>query len=45
MCLLNNDYNLKGIGMQAKVSKYYHELKRIEIEARPSKYKQLKIKL
>lgn len=43
--ILKNDYTLKSLGFYPKISNYYHELKRIEIEARPTKYKQLKLKL
>ena len=43
MCLLKNDYNLTSLGYAPKKSKYYSILKRIEIDARPVKYKQLKM--
>lgn len=45
LCLLNNDLQLKGIGFKAFESKYYSMLKRIEIDARQYKGKQLKLKL
>jgi predicted phosphoadenosine phosphosulfate sulfurtransferase len=41
--LLNNDLNLTALGYSSKQSKFYSILKRIEIEARPSKVKQLKL--
>tara|TARA_R110001599_G_scaffold258685_2_gene458927 strand:+ start:491 stop:760 length:270 start_codon:yes stop_codon:yes gene_type:complete len=40
--ILKNDTSLKTLGFQPKKSKYYSEFKRIEIDARPSKYKQLR---
>lgn len=43
--ILKNDYSLKTLGFYPKISNYYHELKRIEIDARPTKSKQLKLKL
>lgn len=45
MALLKNDNNLVSLGYQPKKSKYYSILKRIEIDARPSDFKQLKLKL
>jgi len=45
MALLKNDMNLTSLGYSNKYSKYYSILKRIEIDARPTKYKQLKLKL
>lgn len=42
--ILNNDYQLKSLGMDIKVSNCYHELKRIELANRKDgKPKQLKI--
>ena len=43
VCLLKNDLYLEGIGMKGFTSKYYHELKRIELLSRPQKNGQLKI--
>lgn len=44
IAILNNDYQLKSLGMEVKVSNYYHELKRIELAARKDgKPKQLKL--
>lgn len=43
IALLKNDYNLKSLGYEPKKSKYYSILKRIEIDARPSDLKQLKL--
>lgn len=44
IAILNNDHNLKTLGFEPKKSKYYHELKRIEINARTTnKPKQLKL--
>ena len=34
LCLLKNDFNLKGLGYEVKKSKYYNILKRIELEKR-----------
>jgi len=34
MAILNNDYPLQSLGFTPKKSKYYHELKKIEIEQR-----------
>ena len=46
IAILKNDLNLTKLGFKAKDSKYYSILKRIEIDARPSKYgKQLKLRL
>lgn len=45
MALLKNDTNLVSLGFEPKKSKYYSILKRIEIDARPSDFKQLKLKL
>ena len=44
IAILKNDFNLNSLGFESKKSKYYNMLKRIEIDARPCKYKQLKIK-
>ena len=41
--ILNNEANFETLGFAAKKSKFYSELKRIEIEKRPKKYKQLSI--
>jgi hypothetical protein len=38
--ILKND--LRPLGIEPKASKYYSMLKRIEIDKRPTKYKQLK---
>ncbi len=44
IAILNNDNCLKSLGYEPKKSKYYHLLKRIEIEQRVSnKPKQLKL--
>lgn len=44
LAILNNDHTLKSLGFIAKKSKYYHILKRIEIDARDTKeLKQLKL--
>ena len=45
IALLKNDIHLTSLGFAPKNTKYYSILKRIEIEARPIKYKQLKLKL
>jgi predicted phosphoadenosine phosphosulfate sulfurtransferase len=45
MALLKNDNNLISLGYEPKKSKYYSILKRIEIDARPSDSKQLRLKL
>jgi hypothetical protein len=45
MTLLKNDFNLKSLGFKTKKSKYYSILKKIEIENREYKGKQLKLKL
>lgn len=45
LAILKNDYTLKSLGFYQKISNYYHELKRIEIDSRRTKYKQLKLKL
>jgi len=45
IALLKNDYNLISLGYDAPKSKYYSILKRIEIDARQYKGKQLKLKL
>lgn len=42
IAILKNDISLKTLGFQPKISKYYSEFKRIEIEQR-NEYKQLKI--
>jgi len=34
LAILKNDYQLKTLGQTVKVSKYYHELKRIELNKR-----------
>ena len=45
IALLKNDLNLTSLGFEPKQSKYYSMLKKIEIDARPTKYgKQLKFK-
>lgn len=44
MAILKNDFNLTSLGYEPKKSKYYSILKRIEIDARETKYKQLKFK-
>lgn len=44
IAILNNDHCLKSLGFEPKKSKYYHILKRIEIDARiTNKPKQLKL--
>jgi len=44
ICILKNDFILKYLGYEPKKSKYYHLLKRIEIESRDiNKPKQLKL--
>lgn len=43
MCLLQNDLNLTKLGFEAKKSKYYSILKRIEIESRVYEGKQIKL--
>jgi predicted phosphoadenosine phosphosulfate sulfurtransferase len=45
IALLKNDMNLTSLGYKPKYTKYYSVLKRIEIDARPTKYKQLKLKI
>ncbi len=45
VALLKNDLNLTSLGYKQRETKYYSILKRIEIESRPTKYKQLKLKL
>ena len=45
VALLKNDFNLTSLGYEPKKTKYYSILKRIEIDARKTKYKQLKLKL
>ena len=45
MALLKNDINLTSLGYKEKYTKFYSVLKRIEIDARPTKYKQLKLRL
>tara|TARA_Y100000310_G_C20563990_1_gene754529 strand:- start:579 stop:878 length:300 start_codon:yes stop_codon:yes gene_type:complete len=35
LAILTNDVSLKSLGLTPKVSSYYNELKRIEINARP----------
>jgi predicted phosphoadenosine phosphosulfate sulfurtransferase len=45
IAILKNDTNLVSLGYKTKYSKYYSVLKRIEIDARPTKYKQLKLRL
>ena len=39
IAILRND--LRPLGIEPKASKYYSMLKRIEIDKRPTKYKQL----
>ena len=34
IAILNNDHGLKSLGLTPKKSIYYHQLKKIEIEAR-----------
>jgi len=34
LAILNNDHGLKSLGLTPKKSIYYHQLKKIEIEAR-----------
>ena len=44
IAILKNDHTLKTLGKEVKKSKFYHILKRIEIDARETKEpKQLKI--
>ena len=45
LSLLKNDFNLTLLGFSPPKSKYYSILKRIEIDARSFKGKQLKLKL
>jgi len=46
IAILKNDMNLTSLGFEPKNSKYYSILKKIEIDARPTKNgKQLKLKL
>jgi predicted phosphoadenosine phosphosulfate sulfurtransferase len=45
IAILKNDNSLQSLGFEPKKSKYYSELKRIEIEARPTIAKQLKLNL
>ena len=45
MAILKNDINLTSLGYKEKYTKFYSVLKRIEIDARPTKYKQLKLRL
>mgnify|MGYP003652065900 CR=1 FL=1 len=45
LALLKNDMNLTSLGYSPKYTKYYSVLKRIEIDARNTKFKQLKLKL
>lgn len=40
IAILNNDHPLQSLGFTPKKSKYYHELKKIEIEKR-NKFKEL----
>jgi len=44
MVILKNDYSLKQIGLSRKKSKYYSELKRIEL-TKNGKIKQLRLPL
>lgn len=37
LCILKNDYALKTLGFELKKSKYYHALKKIELEERAKK--------
>ena len=43
ICILKNDMYLTGLGYSGFTSKYYHELKRIELLARESSGGQIKI--
>jgi len=43
LSILSNDHSLKKLGYEPKKSKYYSILKRIEIDARETKNKQLKL--
>lgn len=45
IALLKNDMNLTSLGYEPKKTKYYSILKRIEIDARDTPNKQLKLKL
>ena len=45
IALLKNDFNLVSLGYEQKKSKYYSMLKKIEIEARQTEFKQLKLKI
>lgn len=44
-CILKNDHALKGLGFEPKASPWYGVLKRIELDARPGREKQLNLKL
>lgn len=43
IAILKNDITLKSLGFDPPKSKYYSQLKRIEINARPCKVKQLEL--
>jgi predicted phosphoadenosine phosphosulfate sulfurtransferase len=43
LAILRNDYPLKTLGFEPTKSKYYHELKRIEISQRKNSVIQLKL--
>ena len=44
IAILNNDHSLKSLGLSLPKSKYYHILKRIELDARETNEpKQLKL--
>ena len=45
IAILNNDHNLKSLGFEPIKSKYYHLLKRMEIDAREFEGKQHKLRL
>lgn len=41
IAILNNDHTLKSLGFTPKKSKYYHTLKKIEIDARSNQLRLL----
>lgn len=43
LALMKNENNLESLGISRTKCNVYQEMKRIEIEARPTKYKQLKL--
>lgn len=45
IAILNNDHCLKSLGFEPVKSKYYHLLKRMEIDAREFEGKQHKLRL